>query len=156
MAPRTPWPICETCRAIPQSLFSRHDEISQPLIHHLWPSFAAFEASALRGCHTCTLFYEAVREPFKQCLEPVPAAIYLESAVREDTQLPVVALTVDLLSLPDHASLDETLGRDEADVKSSFRFKCIADVKFVLDWNAIPTNAKHFQGKPVTQTEGIQ
>ncbi|KAF7908922.1 hypothetical protein BELL_0355g00030 [Botrytis elliptica] len=141
MALKTPWPICTTCQAIPYTLF-QNGTINDP--HLFWPSFSEFATSASRGCHTCTLLYEAVREPFKHRLEDQP--IFLERGTIDSGGTEVVALTVDLASLPDYSTwADDFLRRHAEDKLSGFKCLPIADVKHVLDPGDVPEDARNFK-----------
>ncbi|KAF7926833.1 uncharacterized protein EAE98_006218 [Botrytis deweyae] len=141
MALKTPWPICTTCQAIPYTLF-QNGTINDP--HLFWPSFSEFATSASRGCHTCTLLYEAVREPFKHRLEDQP--IFLERGTIDSGGTEVVALTVDLASLPDYSTwADDFLRRHAEDKLSGFKCLPIADVKHVLDAGDVPEDARNFK-----------
>jgi hypothetical protein len=142
MALKTPWPICGTCRHIPPTL-SRD---TTAITHQLWPNFSDFQTSASKGCHSCTLLYEAVQEPFKSRLETGP--IYLERAII-DGNIQVVAVTVDLAASPDHSAWDESLWKRN-DQPPSFQYVPIADVKYVTDSKDIPHDARLFKGKHTT------
>ena len=142
MTLRTPWPTCTTCQGIPLEFF-QNGAITKP--HRLWLTFSAFADSASRGCHTCILLYEAVREPFKSRLDDEP--VHLESATINSDGSQAVALTVDLASLPSCATWDESLWKRTDGQRSSFQFVPIADVKYVPNDRDIPQNARHFKGE---------
>jgi hypothetical protein len=142
MALRTPWPTCTTCQAIPLAFF-HNGAINKP--HRLWPTFSAFANSASRGCHTCTLLYEAVREPFKHRLDNEP--VHLERATIDSDGAQAVALTVALASLPDRGTWDESLQKRTDGQRPSFQFVPIADIKYVPDAKDIPQGVRHFKGK---------
>ncbi|KAI9649471.1 hypothetical protein NHQ30_002047 [Ciborinia camelliae] len=140
MSLRTPWPTCTTCQEIPPTFFHREAIIDKP--HRFWSTFSAFANSASRGCHSCTLLYEAVREPFKHQLDDEP--VFLERATTESDGSQVVALTVTLASLPDRDTLDEPL-KKRTDQHSGFQFVPIADIKYVTDAKDVPRGARHFK-----------
>ncbi|KAF7901471.1 hypothetical protein EAF00_003692 [Botryotinia globosa] len=141
MALKTPWPICTTYQAIPYTLF-QNVTINDP--HPFWPSFSEFASSASRGCHTCTLLYEAIREPFKHRLEWQP--IFLERGTIDIGGTEAVALTVDLASLTDHSTwADEILRKHAEDKLSAFKYLPINDVKHVLDAGEVPEDARNFR-----------
>ena len=143
-AMRTPWPICQKCSDIPTDVFCPQSADAPGAIHPLWPAFSALVESAARGCHTCTLFFEAVREPFKS-QDAVP--VYLESLAAGDGGRRSVYITLDL-------SLVTATGRPH-DVQPKVvewtaaltRFTPVADVRYLLDADQIPKNAKFFQSK---------
>jgi hypothetical protein len=139
MTLNTPWPICEKCQAIPPAFF-RHGAIDTP--HQLWPTFSAFANSASRGCHTCTLLYEAVREPFKSRLDEEP--VHLERSASDNDS---IALTIDPASLVDHETWVDSLQKAEDGQRLTLQFQSIADIKYVLDAKDIPQSARHFKGK---------
>ena len=139
---RTPWPTCTTCQAIPLSFF-HNGAIDKP--HRLWLAFSAFAGSASRGCHTCTLLYEAVREPFKHRLDAEP--VHLECATIDSEGTQAVALTVDLASLPDRGNWDESLWKRNDVQRPRFQFVPIANVKYVSATKDVPQGARHFKGK---------
>ena len=143
MEPTTPWPVCTNCQRIPLSLFSAPAEDLEPPRHPLWPSFTALVESALRGCHPCTLFYEAVREPFKSRLET--AQLYLESAKTDDGKR-TIALTADLVSLSDESSQEHVQLQGNSRQTSGFLFTPIASVKSVADYSDVPAIARHYKG----------
>ncbi|TGO54049.1 hypothetical protein BCON_0113g00090 [Botryotinia convoluta] len=141
MALKTPWPICTTCQAIPYTLFQK-GTINDP--HQFWQRFSEFANSASRGCHTCTLLYGAIREPFKHRLEGQP--IFMERGTIDSYGAEAVALTVDLASLPDHSTwADEFIRKHVEDKLSGFKYLPIADVKHVLDAGEVPEDAQNFK-----------
>ena len=142
MALQTPWPTCVTCQAIPPAYF-HNEAIDGP--HHLWATFSAFANSASRGCHTCTLLYEAVREPFKHLLDEEP--VYLERSSIDGGGTQALALTIDPASLLNRDTWDEFLKKTIDDQPPNFRFQTIADIKYVLDAKDVPRGAQHFKGK---------
>jgi hypothetical protein len=139
---RTPWPTCTTCQAIPLAYFQAATFVKP---HRLWVTFSAFADSASRGCHTCTLLYEAVQEPFKHRLDNEP--VHLERATIDSDGTQAVALTVDIASLRDHGTWDESLWGPTDGKPASFQFVPIADVKYVINADDIPQGARHFKGK---------
>jgi hypothetical protein len=145
MTLRTPWPTCTTCQAVPLAFF-HNGAISKP--HRLWLTFSAFADSALRGCHTCTLLYEAVREPFKHRLDAEP--VHLERATTNSDGTQAIALTVDLASLPDRGTWDESLWKRNDGQRPGLQFVPIADIKYVRSARDVPQSARHFKGKNVT------
>ncbi|RMZ82926.1 hypothetical protein DV737_g1837, partial [Chaetothyriales sp. CBS 132003] len=118
------------------------DQVTK-LPHRLWLTFSAFADSASRGCHSCTLLYEAVREPFKHRLDAEP--VHLERAIIDGDGTEAVALTVDLASLPDHGTWHESLWKRNDGQRPIFQFVPIADVKYVPDAKDIPQGARHFK-----------
>jgi hypothetical protein len=142
MALRTPWPTCTTCQAIPLAFFHNR-AIDKP--YRLWLTFSAFADSASRGCHTCTLLYEAVWEPFKHRLDDEP--VHLECTTIDTDGTQAVALTVDLASLHDRGTWDESLWKRTDGQRPSFQFVPIADIKYALNANDVPQGARHFKGK---------
>ncbi|TEY48285.1 hypothetical protein BOTCAL_0296g00050 [Botryotinia calthae] len=141
MALRTPWPICTTCQAISYTLF-QNGTINDP--NQFWPSFSEFANSASRGCHTCTLLYEAVREPFKHRLEN--QAVFLERGTIGGDGTETVVLTVDPASLPDQSTwANEFLQVHAEDKLSDFKYLPIADVKYVSDAAEVPEDARNFK-----------
>jgi hypothetical protein len=142
MALSTPWPICTNCQAIPLACF-RNGAINKP--HQLWPTYSAFANSALRGCHTCTLLYEAVQEPFKHQLND--EAVFLEHTAISSDGAQAVALTVTPASLPDPGIQNELLQNRTGDQRPNFQLVPIADVKYVLDAEDVPQGARQFKGK---------
>jgi len=145
MTLRTPWPTCTTCQAVPLAFF-HNGAISKP--HRLWLTFSAFADSALRGYHTCTLLYEAVREPFKHRLDAEP--VHLERATTNSDGTQAIALTVDLASLPDRGTWDESLWKRNDGQRPGLQFVPIADIKYVRSATDVPQSARHFKGKNVT------
>lgn len=131
-----------TCQAIPLAFF-RNGAINKP--HQLWPTFSAFANSASRGCHTCTLLYEAVREPFKHQLGD--KAVFLEHAAIDNDGAQAVALTATPASLSDLGIQEELLQKRTGDQRPNFQFMPIADIKYVLDAKDIPQGAQQFKGK---------
>lgn len=142
MTLKTPWPICTTCQAIPLAFF-RNEAVDKPYL--LWPTFSAFEKSTSIGCYTCTLLFEAVKEPFKHRLNDDP--VHLEISTISSNNTRAVALTVDLASGPDHGAWDESLWKATEDQTPKFRFVPVADVEHVPDVGDIPPGARHFKGK---------
>ena len=149
MAFRTPWPICAACQAIPIEVLIRSavdgKNIGLPLTHFLHGSFDAFRLSASRGCHACTLLYEAVREPFKSGLHTAP--ICLESARGSDDKFKLV-LSADLGQIQRfedslELALSEVTLREE---DKGFNKTPIADVRFVFDASDIPATARNYRG----------
>jgi hypothetical protein len=138
----TPWPTCTACQVIPLAFF-QNGAIHKP--HQLWLNFFAFVDSASRGCHTCTLLYEAVQEPFKHRLDDEP--VYLERATINSDGTQAVALTVDLASQPDRGTWDESLWKRTDSQSPSFQFAPIADVKYVSDVRDVPQGTRHFKGE---------
>lgn len=120
--------MCKTCQAIPLAIFQDGATAKH---HLLWLTFSAFANSASRGCHTCTLLYEAVREPFKDRLDDEP--IYLEHAILNADGGQAVALTVDLASSPNRRNWDESLWRHTDEQGPSFQFVPLTDVRYVPD-----------------------
>ena len=142
----TPCPICGTCRDIPLTLFRN---TSTAVTHLLWPNFSDFQTSASRGCHSCTLLHEAVREPFKSRLETGP--VYLERAIIGENSPQPVALTVDLGSSIDHSTWDESLWKRSDGQLPHFQYVLIADVKYVTDATDVPHDARLFKGMETTK-----
>ncbi|KAM0159396.1 hypothetical protein ACHAQE_005080 [Botrytis cinerea] len=141
MALRTPWPICTACQAIPYTSF-QNGTLNDP--HQFWPSFSELANSASRGCHTCTLLYEAVREPFKHRLEN--QAVFLERGAIGGDGAETVVLTVDLASLPDQSTwANDFLQVHAEDKLSDFKYLPIADVKYVSDAAEVPEDARNFK-----------
>ncbi|KIW03232.1 uncharacterized protein PV09_05454 [Verruconis gallopava] len=140
MALKSPWPICKTCQAIPLAYF-QNEEVNQP--YRAWPTFADFADSASRGCHTCTLLYEAVREPFKTRLDDEP--IYLESAKTRVNDERVVVLTVDPTTIADRTNWNGFLQKPNDNDPPNLQFLPIADVKYVRDARDVPQDARHFK-----------
>ncbi|RMZ90857.1 hypothetical protein DV736_g1883, partial [Chaetothyriales sp. CBS 134916] len=140
MALKTPWPTCTTCQAIPLTFF-HNGATNKP--HPLWLTFSAFADSASKGCHSCTLLYEAVQEPFKHRLDTEP--VHLERATTDSDGTQAVALTVDLASSPDRGTWDESLWKRYDGQQPSFQFVPIADVKYVRDAKDVPQGARHFK-----------
>jgi hypothetical protein len=146
MTVNTPWPICETCQATPPAFF-HHGSIDTP--HQLWPTFSAFANSASRGCHACTLLYEAVWEPFKSRLDE--ESVYLERSATDNESTQALALTIDPASLVDRNAWDDSLQKAVDGQRLAFRFQPIANVKYVLDAKDIPQGAKNFRGKIISK-----
>jgi hypothetical protein len=138
----TPWPTCTTCQAIPLAYFQAASFVKP---YQLWLTFSAFADSASKGCHTCTLLYEAVQEPFKRRLGN--ESVYLERPTIDNDGIQAVALTVDIASLEDHGTWDESLWKLTDGKPTSFSFVPIADVKYVINVSEIPQGARHFKGK---------
>jgi hypothetical protein len=134
--------MCTTCEAIPLAFF-HNGAVAKP--HRLWLTFSAFANSASKGCHTCTLLHEAVREPFKHRINNEP--VYLERATIEGVGTQAVALTVDLTSSHDRGTWDESLWKRTDSQPPTFQFVPIADVKYVLNAHEVPPGARHFKGK---------
>lgn len=145
MTLQTPWPICTTCQAIPPAFFHNGTMVKP---HQLWPNFSSFTTSASRGCHTCTLLFEAVWEPFKHRLED--ESIFLERATTniDDVEVEAVALTVSLDSLSNRDTwVDEFSKIHISDKLPGFQFVPIAIVKYVTDAEEVPKGARHVKGK---------
>lgn len=150
MTLKTPWPICATCKAIPPAFFRPGSAPQQP--YQLWPKYLEFAESAARGCHACTLLYEAVREPFKTKLDVEP--LYLESAIIDNTV--AVVLTVNLDALPENSIWVKASWKRIDGENTVFKFVTIADVKFLTDAEDIPQGFKHFKGKQAEPQAGIE
>ncbi|KAA8572160.1 hypothetical protein MFRU_018g01510 [Monilinia fructicola] len=140
MALRTPWPICATCQAIPLAFF-QNGAVNKP--HLFWTTFSAFANSALRGCHSCTLLFEAVREPYKHRLDNEP--VFLEHGMVESAGSRALALTVIPAFLPDRGTSNASLEKDHDDLRRNFHLVPIADVKYVSDTKDVPQGARHFK-----------
>lgn len=91
------------------------------------------------------LLYEAVREPFKHRLDAEPVNLERATIDSDDTQ--AVALTVDLASLPDRGTWNESLWKQSDGQHPSFQFVPIADIKYVHNAEDVPQGARHFKGK---------
>lgn len=91
------------------------------------------------------LLYEAVREPFKHRLDAEPVNLERATIDSDDTQ--AVALTVDLASLPDRGTWDESLWKHSDSQHPSFQFVPISDIKYVHNAEDVPQGARHFKGK---------
>lgn len=153
MAYRTPWPICEACAKLPESLFFPDQHADQPTIHPLWPTFQAFQNSALQGCHVCTLLSAAIHEPYKQLPVEDLIPVFLESIRDEDSGTGDIALTVDVGTLRDHPRWSSILSQPQTDLRG-YQYWPIARVKFVSRPDEVPSNAKHFKGE-FTMTNSI-
>jgi len=135
MALEPPWLICASCRGITR---------------RLWLHFSEFEASAAKGCHSCTILYEAVREPFKSRLEIEP--VFLERATEDQNNKHPLALTIDIAPSADSSTWDESLWNGNNSQQANFRHVAIADVKYVTDSKDVPHGARLFKGKAIHQT----
>ncbi|KAK3669263.1 hypothetical protein LTR78_010870 [Recurvomyces mirabilis] len=141
MAPETPWPICKICRSIPYSVFgSNSQETIAPV--RLFDSFTALVNSADRGCHVCTLLYEAIHEPYKTQLET--AVISLESKAATDSGPRNIQMMVSL-DTPDLAGGQELALLRPSSSNSSLEAVAIGSVKFVLDYDLVPRTAKNYR-----------
>jgi hypothetical protein len=148
MAYKTPWPICNSCSAIPSTVFyptqcSGKDEAARAYLLHSF--FRSLQNSALRGCHVCSLFYEAVREPFKSQLSTAP--VYLEShCTVEGTQQ--VSLTANLHETIRVEGGDETSVADGMNDLSlqTFKYPPIAEVNWATSPEDIPATARNYKG----------
>ena len=98
--------------------------------------------SADRGCHVCTLLYEAIHEPYKTQLET--AAISLESKAATDGGLRSISLTA-CLDTPNLASGQELALLCPSGSSSTLEAVSIGTVKFVLDYELVPKTAKNYQ-----------
>lgn len=145
MVVKTPWPICDTCQTIPHEIFNGSIS-SEMLPFTLWRSFESFAESAAKGCHTCTLFYEAVHEPYKSQLKS--AEIYLESSPTSDTEDRHVVLTANLASLGDGVGQEKEDLPTQSNLATFTCFTPIAHIKFVLDYEQVGSNAKYYKGEP--------
>ena len=149
MSVETPWPICGHCKNIPLSFFCQlvsAEPFEQRRKYNLQASFAALRYSASRGCHSCTLFYEAVREPYKNALHTAP--VFFESLFERTSAFArTIAITVDLnrvvrsgdgaeshLKSPEYQCL---YGR--------FEFPPIGEMRWTMEETKIPWYAKHTQ-----------
>ena len=140
MTLKTPWPICTTCRAISSDIFLSR-VVEKP--HLLWPKFSAFVKSAQGGCHSCTLLYEAVREPHRQRLYAEP--IYLENAFIDGAR--IVVVTTDLSGLPDSVTWHLPFIKPKSEQKAHYEYYPLAHVRYVVDSKDVPQGASHFKGQ---------
>ncbi|KAK5163373.1 uncharacterized protein LTR77_010746 [Saxophila tyrrhenica] len=142
MAHQTPWPICSTCRTIPHNIFTvpASSDLTQ---FKLWDSFTRFAESAARGCHTCTLLYEAVHEPYKSRLKN--AEVYLESLSTGDNVKREVVVTANSTLLEPCAGREEEALLKGGNLSAGTSFTPIAHLKFALNHNEIEASTKYYQ-----------
>lgn len=137
----TPWPICAACASIPVNMFS--PTTSPSTAHLLQNSFHKLQDSALAGCHTCTLFYEATQEPFKSKLQSAP--VYLESWSADTLEQPNVVVSANLARIIRREDGEETKLCEQFSGLNlePFKFTPIAEVKFVSSKDDVPGAARH-------------
>jgi len=142
----TPWPICTTCVSIPFHIFSSSAS-SPSALYPLQVSFHHLRNSALAGCHTCTLFYEATREPFKSKLESAP--VYIEHSSADILDQPKVVVSADLARITRREDSEELKLCEELSALNlePFKFTPIAEVKFVSSKDDVPAAARHHNSK---------
>lgn len=151
MAFTTPWPSCACCRAIPKSLFYQPSTTSQTFEgrrqYNFQAAFLALRESASRGCHACTLFYGAVREPYKSQLHTAP--MFLESLFVQGTErAKTTAITADL------NRINRSEGSAEFNLKSPtyqcpygrFEFAPIGEMRWAGEEEGVPASAKNYKG----------
>ena len=161
----SPWPICSICQSIPLSLFDplettelASDELTSAGVHThaLQLAFDNLQRSAYGGCHTCTLFHDAVYEPFKSRLSSAP--IFLES-VRRYGESPAIVLTAELDQVREASSGEGSLKSIKARIPTSQQPKHIPIGEVRSTMRSEVLSAKNYiskriecQAYPVMQT----